>query len=50
MGLTVSSKQTEVVKGRYGNSRGQGKGGPAVWLELLTSEIWKIVNKINNWP
>ena len=36
--------------GRYLNSRGRGKRGPAFWFESLIAEIWKIVNTINNWP
>ena len=39
---------TDVVWGRNGISSGPGKGGPAIWLENLKSEIWKIVSKINN--
>ena len=39
---------TDVIKGRYGNSSGRVRGGPAFWFENLTAEISKIVNKKNN--
>ena len=33
--------------GRYNNSSGRGRGGPAFWFEKLTAETRKIANKIN---
>ena len=46
--MTINAVTTDIIHGRYGNSSGWGKGGPAFWLEVLASEIEKISNKINN--
>ena len=39
--LCVFVSQT-IYWGRYGNSSGRGRGGPTIWFENLTAEIWKI--------
>ena len=44
----ISTYPLSVCGGRYGNSSGRVRGGPAFWFENLTAEIVKIVHKINN--